>query len=127
MNTNWAKVLLFSLIGFALGFLVCRTTCNSGRDRGACEREHHGGHAACAKGDGRSCCQAGPGKAMEHPGDAQADAIVKDLEKAGFMGDTTIAIHGGKVRVVRSTDNLSVHVDMEGEAVEKDVEVIHGK
>lgn len=129
MNTNWAKILLFSLISFALGFVICRL-CGSGCRGGDCERigGHHEMASACAhSGEGHTCCarskEHGPMRA-HHPGDAEADAIVKELEKADFMGDTTIAIDGGEVHVVRTADNLSVHVDLIGdEHIEKKVEV----
>jgi hypothetical protein len=49
-----------------------------------------------------------------HPGDAEADRLAKQLEEAGFIGDTTVAIDGGQVRIVRSAENTSVHVDMQG-------------
>ena len=134
MNTNWAKILLFSLISFALGFAICCLCCRRCHD-GGCEREAAGCHAgasACAHGgEGKAACcakgAAGHGhKRGENPGDAEADAIVKELEKADFIGDTTIAIEGGEVRVLRSADNLSVHVDLKGEErIEKHME--HGE
>lgn len=50
MNTNWSKILLFSLLSFALGFLLARTCCR-------------GGHGGCGKGDaechGQSMCEHG--------------------------------------------------------------------
>ncbi len=118
MNTNWAKILLFSLIGFALGFLVCRTCCGGrgGSERGtSCSSGNSCGHGGERKA---ACCRNGKGHGHavaykgEHPGDAEADAISARLEAAGFMGDTTISIAGGEVHVVRSANNTSVHVDI---------------
>ncbi len=75
MNTNWSKILLFSLLSFALGFLVARTCCGGGgchKGGGACHGEsrcEHGG-GCCAEGGtcdkegcdhtmGGSCCKDG--------------------------------------------------------------------
>lgn len=127
MNTNWAKILLFTLIGFALGWLVCRTCCGScGRgdeckgDRCAKEMSCHGmgeGHAcphaggkSCAHGEGKGACCKGGGSGMNE-GDP-ADAIVAGLKEAGFQGDTVVAIDGGRVKVHRSGDSTRVRVEM---------------
>lgn len=132
MNTNWSKILLFSLIGFALGWLVCCMCCgNCGRGGdcrgGSCEKEVscHGMGQGCAHGEGHSCPHGG-GKACMHgegmgggckghhmgmEGDP-ADAIVSGLKEAGFQGDTVVAIDGGTVKVHRSGDSTSVRVEM---------------
>ncbi len=131
MNTNWAKILLFSLIGSALGFLVCKV--------GFSGNNKCNGHSMCATASsyghgeelGQYCCMRGRDvhslnneDHIEHSGDAKAERFVSDLEKVDFVGDTAMAIDGGKVRVVRSVDNLSVHVDMVGkESVEKEIEI----
>jgi hypothetical protein len=60
MNTNWSKILLFSLLSFALGFLVARTCCRGGgchgggcgKERGECH-----GESRCEHGGG--CCSEG--------------------------------------------------------------------
>ena len=60
----------------------------------------------------------------EHPGDAEAERIVSELEKVDFIGDTTIAIDDGKARVLRDAKNISVHVDLVDKAsVEKEIEI----
>ena len=80
----------------------------------------HCGHGGTNKG---GCCSMGKGHGHHgegkghggHPGDAEADRIARQLEQAGFIGDTTIAIEGGQVHVVRTADNTSVHVEMRGD------------
>jgi hypothetical protein len=129
MNTNWAKILLFSLLSFALGVILCLLLCgrcgggacgnggHCGRE-GACMHGAHGhggmmghGGGACqgAHGGagGAACCKGG-----DH-GEGQAHGIVKQLEAAGFQGDTTIAIEGGTVNVKRTGERTEVRVDME--------------
>lgn len=58
MNTNWAKILLFSLLSFALGFIICCLTCGSCHRGGDChggkEASCHGGMSMCDHGG--SCC-----------------------------------------------------------------------
>lgn len=81
-------------------------SCSSGRSCG-----HHDEKASCC-GIGGDRGHAKGAHDGEHAGDAEADAIAKRLEEANFIGDTTISIPGGVVRVVRSADNTSVHVDM---------------
>jgi hypothetical protein len=129
MNTNWAKILLFSLLSFALGFILCLLLCgrcgggacgkggHCGRE-GACMHGAHGhggmmGHCggACqgAHGGagGAACCKGGG------HGEGPAHGIVKQLEAAGFQGDTTIAIEGGTVNVKRTGERTEVRVEME--------------
>ncbi len=64
-NGNWAKTLLFTLIGFGLGWAICCLTCgrcaggSCGRGQAACHAE-----ASCGHGMGHgSCCKGG--KALE--------------------------------------------------------------
>ncbi len=72
---------------------------------------------------GKACCKGGHGTGDGHhhgdgqgtnPDDASTDAnvqqIVKQLEQAHFMGDTTIAIEGGEVHVSRNMENMEVKV-----------------
>ncbi|MBK8499481.1 MAG: hypothetical protein IPL52_11870 [Flavobacteriales bacterium] len=144
MNTNWSKILLFTLLGFALGFAICCLTCGrcsrgGGDCHGGMSMCDHGGSccsgegsrcdkegcdhkmgAACCKGhqEGRmACCKGGHG--MGH-GDGNVKVIVADLEKAGFQGDTTIAIAGGTVHVSRMGDSTQVKVEMK-EVVKEEV------
>ncbi|HRP00256.1 MAG TPA: hypothetical protein PLN54_12540 [Flavobacteriales bacterium] len=136
MNTNWAKILLFSLLSFALGVILCLLLC--GRcgggacgQGGHCGRESacmHGGHGhghggacggacmgqcggackgACGGATGAACCKGGG------HGEGPAHGIVKQLEAAGFQGDTTIAIEGGTVNVKRTGERTEVRVEME--------------
>lgn len=125
MSTNWSKVLLFALIGFALGWLVCRFCCGScGRGNncngGRCAKEMschdmgqgcaHGESRACKHGAGKgACCK--DGHMGPHEGDP-ADAVVARLKEAGFEGDTVVAIAGGTVKVHRSGDSTRVRVEM---------------
>lgn len=75
---NWTKTLLFSLIGFALGWAICALTC--GRCGSSCGRDAcSGGKAAChaeagacrhghgAKG---ACCMMGQGSGAMEGGEA---------------------------------------------------------
>lgn len=133
MNTNWSKILLFSLLSFALGFIVSRLTCGNCHG-GGCGQEaschgsmsqcDHGGKCCsgggshCDKADcdhkmGGACCKGG-GHGMGH-GEENVKVIVADLEKAGFQGDTTISIEGGTVNVSRSGDSTMVKVEMRKE------------
>lgn len=67
MNTNWAKILLFSLLSFVLGFILSCLVCplcmggrgGCGKDMGGCQRQ-----MSCCDADGHcehggSCCKAG--------------------------------------------------------------------
>ncbi|HRH36749.1 MAG TPA: hypothetical protein PK760_00295 [Flavobacteriales bacterium] len=144
MNTNWSKILLFTLLGFALGYIVCCLTC--GRcGGGSCERdgmECHGGMSmcdhggSCCSGEGSHCDKEGcdhkmgaacckghmegkmscckGGHGMGH-GDDKVQVIVSDLEKSNFQGDTTIIIDGGTVNVHRMGDSTEVKVEMKKE------------
>lgn len=124
MNTNWAKILLFSLLSFALGFLICCMCC--GRCAGgSCQRGDDGrgmhcarGAASCGHGHGeKACCKGGMhhGHDMEHgdtTGNAEVESITRGLEEAGFIGDTTIAIDGGTVHVMRNAESTKVKVEV---------------
>jgi hypothetical protein len=124
MNTNWAKVLLFSLLSFALGFLICCMCCGrcsgGGCQHGGCDVGMHcaRGASSCGHGHGgKACCKGGMhhNDAAEHgvlDGNAEVNRIAKDLERSGFIGDTTISIDGGTVRVMRNPDNTKVQVEM---------------
>lgn len=120
MNTNWAKILLFSLLGFALGFIVSCLTCGGcmrGEScSGSCNKEMscHGGGAGCGHAEGKAPCCKGAGHGAGH-GEANVHVIVKDLEKSGFQGDTTIAIEGGTVTINRTGDSTRVQVEMKEE------------
>ena len=136
--------LLFGIAGFFIGRFTTHGHGERGgchKQLACCDKDgncEHGGTCCkpggtCSKADcdhadkmgehhGKACCKGSHGAGEGHrkeqgtnPGDAEADAIVKQLEEADFMGDTTIAIKGGEVRVLRSADNISVHVDMKGE------------
>jgi hypothetical protein len=70
MNTNWAKVLLFTLLGFALGWIMSCLLCSPCMGRGEC-----GGKAAChaeascGHGDGkRACCKGDTAESEAHHG-----------------------------------------------------------
>ncbi len=119
MNTNWAKILLFSLLGFALGFIVSCLTCGGcmrgeSCGGGSCNKETscHGGAAGCSRHEGKAACC----KGVEHgAGHGGVHVIVNKLEKSGFQGDTTIAIDGGTVNIIRSGDSTRVQVEMKEE------------
>jgi hypothetical protein len=131
MNTNWAKILLFSLLSFALGVILCMLMC--GRCGGGmcggkagCHKEAacgHGNMGSCAHsgmgscGHGAqgmgACCKGGAHGKEGHHGEGPAHGIVKALEAADFQGDTTIAIDGGTVNVKRSGNRTEVRVMMQ--------------
>lgn len=135
-NGNWAKTLLFTLIGFGLGWAICCLTC--GRcGGGGCEQEtschagtsqcDHGGKCCSGKGVscdkkdcdhkmGVACCKGGHGHGHgKGMGDDHVKVIVSDLEKGGFKGDTIIAIEGGTVHVSRLGDSTKVRVEIHEE------------
>src|SRR5262245_24983865 len=115
MNTNWSKILLFSLIGFVLGYLTChlcswhhghRGSCGDGCGKdemcmngGSCcgGEGHgmggcmHGGKGSCSMGmmehEGKGACCAGMGH-----GDEAAEATIEKIKASNFQGDTTVAI-----------------------------------
>jgi hypothetical protein len=67
MNTNWAKILLFSLLSFVLGFILSCLVCGPCMGgRGGCDKDMGGCHRrmSCCDADGNcehggSCCKAG--------------------------------------------------------------------
>lgn len=124
MNTNWAKILLFTLIGFGLGFLVSRSCGDRGCHRGACERmmtcHASGGHGCGHHGGKSGCCSKGHGNAEA---DGAVRNIVKELEERDFQGDTTVMIDGGSVRVTRDGEKSEVKVEMENVFVEEEKEI----
>ena len=136
MNTNWSKILLFSLLSFALGFIICCLTCRSCSRGGDCHggkeanchgrmsmcdhggtccsgKESHCEKAGCDHKMGGACCKGG-GHGTGR-GEENVQVIVADLEKTGFQGDTTITIDGGAVHVSRSGDSTLVKVEMRAE------------
>lgn len=145
MNTNWAKILLFSLLSFALGIVLCCLVCHRCHgggcgDEGSCRRSGsgmhegscmhgemgHGGKGACCKGmtekeEKGACC-----KGMGH-GSANADAVIEKIKASDFQGDTTVTIEGGTVKIHKDGDQLKVEVEMKDSAhhgmEEKTVEV----
>ena len=145
MNTNWAKILLFSFLSFVLGIIVCCLVCHHGHGRGcgdegacghggSCMHEGacmhgemgHGEKGACCKGmmekeEKGSCC-----KGMGH-GSAIAEVVIEKIKASDFQGDTTVAIEGGTVKIHKEGDQLKVEVQMTDSAhhgmEEKTVEV----
>jgi len=127
MNTNWAKILLFSLLSFALGVILCLLLCGrcggecgmkGGCGKGASCTQAGMGHGNCHGGNGAcmgkaACCSKSMGLDMPgRAGDEQSQRIVKELEAADFQGDTTIAIQGGAVNVKRTGDRTEVRVEI---------------
>jgi len=146
MNTNWSKILLFSLLGFALGWLICCFTCRGCHGSG-CERDgrcEKGGMCAHGEGacdgsrckgmkghGGKDCCKgmsAGEGKgacckAMMGHGN-NVEVVIEKIKASNFQGDTTVAIDGGTVKIHKEGDQLKVEVEMKDSAsAEKTVEV----
>lgn len=150
MNTNWSKILVFGLLFGIAGYFIGRSCSGAcGRDRAGCHREMsccdkdgncvHGGscckpgghcekagceHAAMMESHGKACCKGGHGHS-EHGSSAagvEAEAIVHELKKSGFQGDTTIAISGGTVQVTRTGDKCEVRVNVQ-DSVKKEVVV----
>jgi hypothetical protein len=144
MNTNWSKILVFGLLFGIAGFFIGRCARGCG-DRGGCHKPmaccdkdgncEHGGtcckpggqcdkagcdHAAMMEGHGKACCKGKGGHGHgDGPGD-EAEAIVKQLKDAGFQGDTTVAITGGTVQVIRNGDRCEVRVNVQ-DSVKKEV------
>lgn len=113
-NAPWSKILLFSLLAGAIGFVIgmlCRCHDHGGcRRGGTCEGGAHGHDRA-------ACCERNDLDAHDHaPGSRdRVRAMVKEIEAGGFQGDTTLAIEGGKVFVHREGDRTEVNVTMEKE------------
>lgn len=125
MNTNWAKILLFTLLGFALGHIVtylCMCRCGQ-----------HGGHechaGACGQAVDGACCPAHGHGGKGHGGHGQGheervSEIVHGLKASGFQGDTTIQDGGAIVRIGIHGEKTEVRVEMsDSVVVEKTVEV----
>ena len=141
MNTNWAKILLFSLLFGIAGFFIGRTCMSNCGDKGGCHKEMsccdkngdcvHGGSCCkaggeCSKKDcdhgskcgrgGKACCKGGHkgghGEHGEMHGDSEVHRVVEELEAANFQGDTTIAIEGGTANISRSGDKVEVKVEV---------------
>lgn len=110
---NWAKTLLFTLIGFGLGWAICCLTCGrcGGDDyRGGSFSQEQSCHAGASQGGHRgTCCSS------KSNGSERVQVIVADLEKAGFQGDTTIAIEDGSIHVMRAGDSTTVRVEVSKE------------
>ena len=139
MNTNWTKILLFSLLALALGFIIgmmCRSHCygsgHCGKD-GYHQTAGCGSGSSCCKGDdhyGGSSCHRG-GKRDHHDkghGDGEAHEAIERIKASDFQGDTTVAIEGGTVKIHREGDEMKVEVEMKRshkghEKVEKTVTV----
>ena len=144
MNTNWSKILLFSLLSFALGFLVARTCCGGGgchkgdttchgesrcAEGGTCDKaggDHPVGGACCKgemHGEGKgACCKGGHGEMSV--GADKVHVIIDGLKEKNFQGDTTITIEGGTVNIKRTGEEMEVKVLMSDSVkVEKTVEV----
>ncbi len=143
MNTNWSKILLFSLLSFALGFLVARTCCGGGSchkggsachsesrcdhgggcctEGGACDKDgcDHKMGGACCKGGGHgegkgACCKGG----QEH-GHGHMD---------GHDDKVHVIIEGLKEKNFQgdttiSIDGGAVHVTRTGDKMEVKVEM----
>ena len=143
MNTNWSKILLFSLLSFALGFLIARTCCGGGgchKSGGACHGEsrcEHGGgccaesgtcdKAGCDHTMGGACCKGGMHGEVK-------GACCKGEHEGGSgpmgMGEDNVhvIIDGLKEKNFQgdttiSIDGGSVHVTRTGDKMEVRVEM----
>jgi hypothetical protein len=119
MNTNWSKILLFSLLFLVLGAVIGHMITYHmmrGCHHGGCGMKEscgHGGGMHHGSGKG-SCCAGGShghGEGRGHD-DHGVHVIVHQLEEANFQGDTTIAIDGGSVNVKREGDKTEVRVEV---------------
>lgn len=63
-DTNWAKILLFTLLGFALGWIMSCLMCAPCMGRGDCSGNAScHAEASCAHGAGKGmCCRPGEGR-----------------------------------------------------------------
>lgn len=126
MNTNWSKILLFSLLFGALGFILgrmCGHAHGCGHHEGcgpreeACMQGGHcegGMHGGMMHGEKEACC------AMGDRCEQDIQGMVKGLRASGYQGDTTVhmgccevkvGIHGDRTMVeVEKRD--SMHVEM---------------
>jgi hypothetical protein len=129
MNNQWVKILVFSLISFGLGFLICCYCCGRGCHRGGgCGDGERGGmHGGCEHGEMKGDCCKGGG----HGGHAHMDsedevhALIHGLKESNFQGDTTIKGDGCTVTVSRHGEKMEVKVVISDslEVEEKTVEV----
>jgi hypothetical protein len=81
MNSNWAKILLFSILFLVLGFILGRVCgncgggkCGPGDMHGACSTHEGMGGEACAHGKKDKCCSMMGDSAMDHHGMESAKA-----------------------------------------------------
>jgi len=103
MDTNWGKILLFSLLFGAVGFLIGRTT------GGGCHRGGGCGKGACVAS---ACCENGMRGERHHGKRGEGvHAIVKGLEASGFEGDTVITADGATIKVSRGGGRTEVRVE----------------
>lgn len=59
MNTNWSKILLFSLLSFALGFLVAHCCARHCGHHGGCDKDGMECHGKSMCDHGGGCCSEG--------------------------------------------------------------------
>ena len=135
MNSNWSKILLFSLLSFALGVIICCLCCRMCGGGGCGDRDRCGRSEACmhgegmgggCKGEGREGCMHGEDKGgckhggmegkgscckMGH-GDAAAHATIEKIKASDFEGDTTVMVEGGTVKIHKHGDDMKVEVEM---------------
>ena len=142
MKTNWTKLLVVCLLVGLAGFFLGRWCAGSCGNKGAachrpmacCDKDgncEHGGtcckpggqctkadcdHAAMMEGHGKACCKGGHHGHHAHHGGTGAEAAVEDivlrLKEGDFEGDTTIAINGGTVNVIRNGERMEVRVNV---------------
>jgi hypothetical protein len=122
MKENWFAILMFSIIfgilGYLLGICGCCTSQNSCAPSSCCSSHK----ACCSSGDAASCADVNVWVDEEdgvhvHMDDRheQVELIVESLSE-DFVGDTTIAIEGGEIRISKSEDGeLRVEVQVEEE------------
>lgn len=139
MNTNWTKVLLFSLLFGAVGFILGRMCGHGCGERQGCERgamechgksmcEHgggcctEGGHcdkAGCDHEMGAACCKKGG------PGDPDVQGMVHQLRASGYQGDTVLTYPDCTVKVGIHGDKTLVEVERKDSVVVKSEEAHH--
>ncbi|MBK8338555.1 MAG: hypothetical protein IPK99_00385 [Flavobacteriales bacterium] len=96
MNTNWSKILLFSLLSFALGVIICCLCCRICWG-GSCHRGGCGNEMACSQG-GAACAHCAEGKGAcckgGHGGEGKASCC-----KGGHGHAEGDSEHGDKMEV----------------------------
>lgn len=142
MNSNWSKILLFSLLSFVLGWLVCCFCCGGHRGCGwhdeGCEKGgmcmHGEGMGGCCKGEGEGCMHGGKGSCCKGEGhggcahgemegkkgacckmghgDDAAHATIEKIKASNFEGDTTVMVEGGTVKIHKHGEDFKVEVEM---------------